>query len=76
MIYRIAVPKYGISETRKRADAAILCAQKAAYRVIEGDGARDTERGWEAMREVSELDTRKGGTVQVCGATLFFTVSK
>jgi hypothetical protein len=77
MLYRIYVtgPTPDRSETRRRADAALLCAERLAYDTIAGYAGLDTAWGRKAMDEVQAIDPRKGGTVRIQNHFLVFTSS-
>lgn len=76
MLYRIAVPSLGISDSRKRSDAAMLAAERAAYDAIAAQAGLDTLWGHAAMRKVRDLDPSRGGQVTLGSYTLFLTCDR
>lgn len=84
MIYRIYVSwaplsngiSSAISETRRRADAAKLLAERIAYDIIASNGGLDTLQGHTTMARVRAIDPRRGGEVDVCGRRLYVTPSR
>lgn len=76
MRYTIAVPSLNLSLTRKRSDAAMLAAERAAYDAIAGFAGLDTAWGHKAYAAVKSIDPRKGGMVVIRpGCALYLTPS-
>lgn len=79
MLYRVKVTTNGTGHSygeRKRADAALLMAERLAFDVIAGQGGLDTQWGWDAIGKVRDIDPRKGATITIRDYVLFFTCSK
>lgn len=83
MLYRLYLstgngdsPARGDSYQRRRADAALLLAERIAYDVIASNGGLDTAQGWKIIHAVRALDPHHGGEVAMYGRRLYLTPSR
>lgn len=64
------------SDTRQRADAALLLCETLARNVVRANAGLDTARGNVIIQKVRDLDPSRGGSVIIYDRLLILTPSR